>query len=135
MRGASAIQQVLEQNRGACVRAFVIWEPVLVTDWHRPENYVLARVPDARAVQYWDVHHQVSDLLRRRLAANARDPQPACCRRGELLWDTVVVYPANARWDDSLPAAAYISGPVADVQPELAKTLPRFLATAAPFAH
>ena len=127
MRGASAVEEVLEQNRGGCIRAFLVWEPVLTTDWRSPRDYVLAKAPDARVAQYWDVHHQFSSLLRRRLAANPSDPQPRCCVRGDIQWDTVALYPPKSRWDDSLPAASFISGPVADVQPAFAKALPASL--------
>lgn len=60
MRGASALEKVLEEERGSRVRAFVVWEPVLWTDLSPPSTRRLTSISDARVAQYWDPGHLVS---------------------------------------------------------------------------
>ena len=43
------MEEVLKQKPGANVQAFVIWEPILPSDWAKPGAKVLARVSDGRA--------------------------------------------------------------------------------------
>lgn len=114
LRGASAVQSVLDRQPNAQVRVFVIWEPILATDFAAPAAWVLRRVPDRRVQQYWDRDH----LVARRMAADARPPQPEpeCCLQGEILWDLVALYPPGAVWDDRLPAATLFNGPVVELQ-------------------
>ena len=44
LRGASAIESALEQAQDSRLHAFVIWEPMLPTDWGPPSTSVLSRV-------------------------------------------------------------------------------------------
>ena len=115
------MQQILEQHPGVKIQVFADWEPMLETDWQSPTGGVLARLKDSRARQYWDPQH----LLARRLAADARDPQPkqACCVRENLLWDLAALYPPGAEWRDTLPPAVFFNGPVVKRQPELESAL------------
>jgi hypothetical protein len=46
--------QLLPEINNPDVGIFVIWEPVLPTDFVAPSTAALARIPDARAAQYWD---------------------------------------------------------------------------------
>ncbi len=82
---------------------------------------MLSRLKDMRARQYWDPQH----LMARRLAANARDPQPkqACCVRDNILWDLAALYPAGAQWKDALPSAIFFNGPIVKRGPELETAL------------
>lgn len=100
---------------------FAVWEPILVTDWFRPGGFVLGRIPDLRAHQYWDPHH----LTAQRLAADARDPQPEqdCCIRKSVLWDLAAVYPPGVKWTDRVPPATFFNGPVVKVQEEFENAL------------
>jgi hypothetical protein len=99
------------------VRVFVVWEPILSTDWSPPTTFALGRIPDPRVQQYWDPDH----LIAKRLAADRRGPQPAedCCEQNGILWDLVAVYPKAARWDDRMPIAVLFNGPVVDVKADL----------------
>jgi hypothetical protein len=49
LAGASATGQLLREINSQDVRVFVIWEPVLPTDFVGPSTAALARIPDARA--------------------------------------------------------------------------------------
>ena len=94
-------------------RVFVVWEPILATDWSPPSTFALNRIRDVRARQFWDVDRVVA----KRLAADARPPQPTedCCNESGVLWDLAAVYPRGAMWEDKLPTAVVFNGPVIDI--------------------
>jgi len=96
---------------------FVVWEPILSTDWSPPSTFALHRIRDERARQYWDPEH----LIAKKLAADRRAPQPEeeCCEQSGILWDLVAVYPRGVVWTDRLPAAVLFNGPVVDVKEDL----------------
>ena len=108
---------MLEQHPEAELQVYVVWEPILPMDWFRPTSSVLSRIPDARVTQFWDEEH----LLARRLAEDARDPQPKpeCCEADGILWDLAVVYPVGARWSEQLPPAIVFDGPVVRVTDQI----------------
>lgn len=91
---------------------FVIWEPILASDWQRPGGGVLSRVSDGRAAQFWDRNHLFAQQLKQAIEKDPEHPQPGCCEQDDHLWDLVAVYPRKARWEQSLPRAAYVEGPV-----------------------
>ena len=99
------------------MRVFVVWEPILSTDWSPPTTFALSRIPDVRVQQYWDPEH----LIAKKLAADRRAPQPAedCCEQDGILWDLVAVYPKDATWNDRLPVALLFNGPVVDVKADI----------------
>lgn len=99
MRGASAIEKVLEAERGQNLRVFVVWEPVLPTDFAAPSTATLARLSDLRVSQYWDKDHLVSHLL------GERD-------RKSVVWDYVAVYARGTLWDQTPPQPVYSGTPV-----------------------
>ncbi len=78
---------------------FVIWEPVLPTDFGAPSTATLRRISDPRASQYWDKEHLVSRLL------GETDPS-------SIVWDYVAAYPPGALWNKTPPQAAYSHVPV-----------------------
>jgi hypothetical protein len=86
------------------MRVFVVWEPVLKTDWERPRSDVLAHISDPRARQYWDKQLLVSQEARRTIA-------PA----EDIVWDFVAVYEPGARWDENFPIPSFQGAPVVDV--------------------
>jgi hypothetical protein len=92
----------MQQFAGKPVRAFVIWEPVLPTDWSSPSTAALSRISDARAAQFWD---------RGRLISYSMGEHD----RRSLVWDYITVYPAGAVWEDGPPEALYHGGPVVRV--------------------
>ena len=100
---------------------FVVWEPILSTDWSPPSTFAMNLISDGRARQYWDPAHAVS----KRLAADRRAPQPEeeCCERSGVLWDLVAVYPRGAIWNDRMPVAVLFNGPVVDVKADIESAL------------
>lgn len=106
------MENVLKQDRDPRIRVFAVWEPILPTDYSSPGTGVLARLADPRVTQYWDKNHLFAEQLGRKIAADAGEPQPKCCTRKGIQWDEVAVYNQDARWDDQLPRAVYLNGPV-----------------------
>jgi hypothetical protein len=87
------------------LRVFVVWEPILPTDWQAPTSVVLGRVTDVRASQYWDKDHLVAKLIRQHVPGN----EPDCCAKDGILWDVVVLYPKGAPLSTR---PSFIAGPV-----------------------
>lgn len=112
------------------MRVFVVWEPILSSDWSPPSTFALHRIPDARVQQYWDPDH----LMAKKLASDRRAPQPEedCCERSGILWDLVAVYPVDPIWTDRLPIAVMFNGPVVDVRSDLDASLSTLGRAAAP---
>ena len=81
------------------MRIFVIWEPVLPTDFGAPSTATLRRASDPRVSQYWDKDHIVSRSL------GERD-------RSSVVWDYVAVYQSGKLWDHVPPDPAYSNVPV-----------------------
>jgi hypothetical protein len=84
------------------VRAFVIWEPVLPTDWSSPSTAALRRISDTRAAQFWDKGRLISHSM------GEHDSR-------SIVWDHIAVYPAGGLWGDAPPDAIYHGGPVVRV--------------------
>ena len=102
MQGASATEQLLRAINSKDVRIFVIWEPVLATDFTAPSTAALARISDLRASQYWDRNRTLSHLL------GERD-------RSTVVWDYIAVYTPGTMWQDAPPRPIYSNHPVRDV--------------------
>ncbi len=81
------------------MRIFMIWEPVLPTDFGAPSTATLRRASDPRVSQYWDKDHIVSRSL------GERD-------RSSVVWDYVAVYQSGKLWDQVPPDPAYSNVPV-----------------------
>ena len=94
------------------MRVFVIWEPVLPTDFGAPSTMTLKRISDTRASQYWDKEHQVSKSM------GATDG---------IIWDYVAVYPRGKLWDQSPPEPTFSNAPlihaIADTREAVRKLL------------
>lgn len=110
MRGASALQNVLDQLGPKPLAVLLVWESVLWTDLGVPGTRTLAKVKDGRAAQYWDPDQLVSDRLRK-----------AGLERGGVIWDVVAIYPPGVRWEGAMPLPAWLDGPVVDVVDEVSE--------------
>jgi hypothetical protein len=105
----------MHEFAGRQLRVFVIWEPVLPTDWSAPSTAALRRVSDTRATQFWDKGRLVSHLM----GEHDRD---------SIVWDYIAVYPPGAVWDDGPPEALYHGGPVVRVTERARSAVERSLA-------
>ncbi len=94
--------QLLREINSQDVRVFVIWEPVLATDFAAPSTAALARIPDLRAAQYWDGRRGLSHLLGEH-------------NRSTVVWDYIAVYAPGKLWQEAPPKPVYSDNPVRDV--------------------
>jgi hypothetical protein len=99
LQGSSALEKLLKEQGDPRIRVFVVWEPVLPTDFGTPSTFTLRRVSDLRASQYWDKEHLVSHLL------GDRDPS-------SVVWDYVAVYEPRKMWGQAPPEPLYSHVPV-----------------------
>jgi hypothetical protein len=123
LRGASAMQKLLEQHPSADVRVFTVWEPVRFADWQRPTTAALARLSDRRVAQFWDHDHILANQIER--DAVASKGRPNCCEAHDILFDLVALYPAAAKWSDHLPPPTIFDGPIVKVVPQIQPLLLR----------
>ena len=114
MRGASALEDLLRRTPDPVLAAFVVWEPVIWSDLAPPLTGVLGRVSDRRAAQFWDAERLVSAELRRAIGAD---------EDVSVVWDCVAIYPSGSRWDDRLPAPAFIDCPVVEAIDQVGRRL------------
>ena len=93
---------MIKEFEGRPVRAFVIWEPALPTDWTSPSTATLRRVSDPHAIQFWDHRRLISHAM------GEHDDQ-------SIVWDYVAVYQRGGVWEEGQPQVQYHGGPVVDV--------------------
>jgi len=114
VRGASALQRVLEEERDRGIRAFVVWEPVLWTDLGPPSTRRLASVSDTRATQYWDAKHLVSNWV----ISSAWAAKEELFAQGEqssgkvIAWDLILLFPPGSCGGGALPEPVFHGDPV-----------------------
>jgi hypothetical protein len=96
---------MLAEFAGRPVRTFVIWEPVLFTDWSSPSTTTLGRISNSQAAQFWDKNRLISQAM------GEHDRQ-------SIVWDYVAVYAQGATWEELPPKALYDGGPVVRVLDE-----------------
>ena len=99
MRGASALQSLLETQKDSHLRVFVVWEPVLASDLSAPSTITLRRIHDARVKQYWD---------RNRVLSHAMGEHD----RPSVVWDYIAVYKPEQLWTDAPPPPEFKGKPV-----------------------
>ena len=104
------------------LRVLVVWEPILPTDFTSPSSSSLGRIPDQRAIQFWDPNHLVAQDLNRRASAKPPQTKPDCCLSRGFYWDDVILYSPHALWHDD-PSPAFLDGPVVHVIPALESAL------------
>ena len=121
MQGASATERILHEFTGKLVRTFVVWEPVLPTDWFSPSTSALKRISDPRASQYWDKGRLISHLM------GEHD-------RHSIVWDHIAVYPPGATWQHGPPQAVYEGGPVVEVTEQARAAISQALTGTSPSA-
>lgn len=113
MRGASAVQELLEEMPDADLQVLVVWEPVLWSDLAPPLTAVLSQMPDARVIQYWDPHRTLSeDIVRAVRGGETELPCVDSVAADTIVWDVVATFPPGARWDAHPPAPTFCGYPV-----------------------
>lgn len=110
--------ELLRKATGRAPRVFIVWEPVLDTDWDPPNPAALARVT---ARHFWDqkkvVAQAAQPVLKRDLSRFEGKPRLIT---GDHVWDYVAVYPPGVQWGAEFPLPAASGAPIVDiVQPVL----------------
>ena len=95
-------------------RVFVVWEPVLFTDWSSPSTATLGRISLTRTLQFWDKGRLISHSMGEH-------------NRRSIVWDYIAVYPRSAVWEARPPEPLYSGGPVIRVIGEARSALSRAL--------
>jgi hypothetical protein len=115
------VADVLRANSRQDLRVFVIWEPVLATDWGTPSPSLTGYVPDARVMHFWDRSRRLSALLGgpTKLAALAGTEQVGFLMK-DVVWDTALFYPPGVWWGNR---ANLLVAPVVKHREELAAAL------------
>jgi hypothetical protein len=115
LKGASAIQRTLEKFSQHRMVVFVVWQPILPTDWGKPGSRVLHRLSDSRVRQFWDAGHHVAGALEQ--SFRNRDPQPNCCVHQDTWWDLMAVFLPGGEWKDTFPVPVLLEGTVDEAAP------------------
>jgi hypothetical protein len=125
---------VLDEVRDADLKVLVIWEKIGFMDARGPSTWVLSRIPDARAVQYWDPERIASSELRRTLSFQAPVVGDVRLVQGDPIWDAVFVFDADAKWEQGKLVPAFAGAPPVEIREELKSALQRALAKEEPGA-
>lgn len=125
MRGASALQHVLDEYSGEPLVVLVVWEPVLATDIAPPITATLGIIHDSRASQYWDDDRTLSaDIVASLMASPERyGVEQHEFTSDTVIWDAVAVFPAGALWEHDFPAPVFLDYPVVRATDGLRGTL------------
>jgi len=123
VRGASALQSVLDQVHGQRLRVFIVWEPVIWTDMGPPGGSVLSRISDSRTAHFWDQDLLLSKkLVQEQNRSGVRVEAKGGSDPDAIIWDFVAVFPPGARWDETFPQSVYHGSPLLEhVEQVLAK--------------
>lgn len=106
---------MLAQRSKERLRVFVVWEPVLPTDWGAPSTASLKRISDPRVQQYWDKDRLLSKAMGEKGSSS-------------IVWDWVGVYSSESQWQSAPPKPAFEDGPIIDVLPKLTAAVERVAA-------
>jgi hypothetical protein len=110
---------MLQNFGGAPVAAFVVWEPILITDIHGPKAMALARVRDRRAAQFWDPAHLVSQSMGGPASFGPKSGAKILFDMKKHVWDFAAVYAPGFRWRDSAGSPLFAGAPVVQVTTDL----------------
>jgi len=108
LEGASAVEDVLKRHPDSRIVVFAVWEPMLSTDWSKPETSTLQRLSDSRVQQFWDADHTVAAALA--VTEEATQLHPTCCKRNGVLWDLIAAYSAGPVWSNTVPRPVFFDG-------------------------
>jgi hypothetical protein len=113
------------RSHDTSLRVLVVWEHVTPSDHglRFPGTSVLARVSDARAVQFWDDDRLLSRTLVHDLPADTLPSVAQMDASIPVAWDCVALFRPGVRWLDRFPTPDWAGRPVVDVADSLSRHL------------
>jgi hypothetical protein len=109
----------LQNFSDAPLAAFIVWEPILITDVRGPKVAALARVRDRRAAQFWDPSHRISQSMGGPASFGPKSGAKIVFDMKKHVWDFAGVYTAGFRWRDSGGSPVFAGAPVVEVTADL----------------
>ena len=120
LRGASAVQLLLQRHPEWKVRVFVVWEAVRKLDKKGPPAGTYDLIKDPRAAQYWDPGLKLSKRIVHDMLANPKlQPKGETITEKTIAWDFAAIYPPGVRWEREFPAPKYYGKPVVAVDRQI----------------
>lgn len=108
--GSAALQKMLATLEGP-VTLLAVWEPIFDKD-PAPTRKLLGNITDRRVHQVWDPDHIISGEMRASEVAHPGSLPQARTRTNSvdsgIMYDTVAIFPAGARWETTLPEPEYL---------------------------
>src|SRR5258708_456926 len=92
LRGASEVQQLLDNMKGQDVKVYSAWEPMLASDAKIAVGRATKNLPDPRVSHFWDAD-----------AVLAHSFAPVLGIKDGRAWDVYLLYDQNAEWKDTPP--------------------------------
>ena len=127
--GSKALQKMLATLPGR-VTVLAVWEPIAADD-PAPTKKLVRNLPDPRVHQFWDPEHVMSHEMRAsELAHPGSAPQVRTRTDNDpegIMYDTVAIFPAGARWDGTLPAPVFLDVGLKAILPKLRGELERMM--------
>jgi hypothetical protein len=108
---------VLERD-STKLRVIVMWEHITAGDKkiELPSTAVLARIHDARAVQFWDDERALSRVMDAELPLDTLRSVAEFDSAGRAVaWDCVALYRAGRQWEQRFPVPDWAGRPVSAV--------------------
>lgn len=103
----------------------MVWAYFTPSDRHigLPGTKVLMRVPDPRAVQFWDHDRLLSRTMVHDLPAETLPRVAQMDADTPVAWDFVALFRPGVRWSDRFPTPDWAGRPIADVADSLSRHL------------
>ena len=115
-RGVQAVAQALADSATTRVKIYVVWMHVTHGDREAPNSVVLAELPDARAVQFWDPYRLLSKVMIHDYPSDTAMAMADTAGAGPpVIWDFVAMWRPGVRWGDDLPIPDFAGHPIVDV--------------------
>lgn len=102
---------------------FIVWEPILPTDIAGVKTAALSRIPDSRAVQFWDKEHILSQRMGGPAGFGPKTGSKIFFDMDDVIWDFVAIYMPGFRWKDSGQSPAFAGAPVVKVLDDIRSQL------------
>lgn len=113
LKGARVIEAILQRHPNQPLSVFVVWQPMLATDWGRPGSGTLGRLNDQRVRQFWDADRTVAQAFK--TSFPEREDGLGCCVTDGVWWDLMAAFPPGTEWSARFPEPLLLDGTVEEV--------------------